>query len=244
MQRVFSFLCQRHTKGELFQRGATPIVSRKTVESLNMSCLGEAWFDSSARRESKERGSCSLCFLEEKTLSDTSAGRQETARPSGVMSLVGWLQSVWGVTGEIKSSVCLCVWVEEGVRGLNGLHALVLNRRSATLRHDWITLIQDYDPSDSAAGPPDCKDTKQSLLGFFFFSSVRLSLFLTRMRLTSLRKASQRKNASVYLTPRPFFFLPSRRRAFPGNVTCWSACRILELSVNGPQPKHAVMFSP
>lgn len=94
MQRVFSFLCQHHTKGELFQRGATPIVSRKTVESLNMSCLGEAWFDSSARRESKERGSCSLCFLEEKTLSDTSAGRQETARPSGVMSLVGWLQSV------------------------------------------------------------------------------------------------------------------------------------------------------
>lgn len=136
MQRVYSFPCQRHTKGELFQRGATPIVSRKTVESLNMSCLGEAWFDSSARRESKERGSCSLCFLEEKTLSDTSAGRQETARPSGVMSLVGWLQSVWGVTGEIKSSVCLCVWVEEGVRGLNGLHALVLNRRSATLRHD------------------------------------------------------------------------------------------------------------
>lgn len=78
VQRVFSFPCRHLTKGELFQRGATPIVSRKTDESLNMSCLGEAWFDSSARQESKERGSCSLCFLEEKTLTHQQADKKQS----------------------------------------------------------------------------------------------------------------------------------------------------------------------
>lgn len=67
-----------------------------------------------------------------------------------------------------------------------------------------------------------CKKANKTSSAFLSF--YQSFFFLTRMRLVVLRKASERKNASVYLTPLPF-----SASSVPHNVTCWAA---------GLRPKH------